>query len=109
MPPVPGTHPGGPAPHVNPAFFQAQHHSGLPPAQQTDQYGNRLPPGSVQFGHGDFRGPVPGLEVPLSIQISEQEFEEIMGKNRTVSSSAIARAVTDASSGNLLFFILKSQ
>jgi hypothetical protein len=52
---------------------------------------------------------VPGLEVPLSIQISEQEFEEIMGKNRTVSSSAIARAVTDASSGNLLFSLLKSQ
>ena len=32
--------------------------------------------------------------------ISEAEFEEVMGRNRTVSSSAIARAVADASTGN---------
>lgn len=31
--------------------------------------------------------------------LSEQEFEEIMGRNRTVSSSAIARAVSDAAAG----------
>lgn len=31
--------------------------------------------------------------------ISEVEFEEIMGRNRTVSSSAIARAVSDAAAG----------
>jgi len=31
--------------------------------------------------------------------ISEAEFEEVMGRNRTVSSSAIARAVADASIG----------
>jgi cleavage and polyadenylation specificity factor subunit 6/7 len=31
--------------------------------------------------------------------LSEQEFEEIMGRNRTVSSSAIARAVQDAANG----------
>nr|CAD7392241.1 unnamed protein product [Timema cristinae] len=31
--------------------------------------------------------------------ISEAEFEEIMGRNRTVSSSAIARAVSDAAAG----------
>lgn len=32
-------------------------------------------------------------------QINEAEFEEIMGRNRTVSSSAIARAVSDAAAG----------
>jgi hypothetical protein len=31
--------------------------------------------------------------------LSEAEFEEIMGRNRTVSSSAIARAVSDAAAG----------
>lgn len=99
MPPVGGPH-SGPAPHVNPAFFHAQQHTGLAPQQQTDQYGNRLPPGAVQYGHGDYRGPVPGMDVSIPLQINEQEFEEIMSKNRTVSSSAIARAVTDASSGD---------
>jgi hypothetical protein len=33
--------------------------------------------------------------------ISEIEFEEIMGRNRTVSSSAIARAVSDAAAGTM--------
>ena len=31
--------------------------------------------------------------------LSEVEFEEIMSRNRTVSSSAIARAVSDAAAG----------
>lgn len=103
--PVPGMPPvnphGGPAPHINPSFFQAQHHSALAPQQQTDQFGNRLPPGAVQYGgHGDYRGPqMPPMEMPVPIQINEQEFEEIMAKNKNVSSSAIARAVNDASSG----------
>jgi len=34
--------------------------------------------------------------------ISEAEFEEVMGRNRSVSSSAIARAVADASTGNFI-------
>lgn len=38
-------------------------------------------------------------EVPA---ISEVEFEEIMGRNRTVSSSAIARAVSDAAAGEFV-------
>lgn len=36
---------------------------------------------------------------PLNPPINEAEFEEIMSRNRTVSSSAIARAVADASAG----------
>jgi cleavage and polyadenylation specificity factor subunit 6/7 len=33
------------------------------------------------------------------VPISEAEFQEIMERNKTVSSSAIARAVQDASAG----------
>lgn len=60
----------GPAPHVNPAFFP----HGPPPASSS---------ASVSLPHG----------------LSEHEFEDIMGRNRTVSSSAIARAVQDAANG----------
>jgi cleavage and polyadenylation specificity factor subunit 6/7 len=42
------------------------------------------------------QGP-PGYPPPIHHGLSEQEFEEIMSRNRTVSSSAIARAVQDAS------------
>merc|ERR1719322_249101 len=60
-----------PVPHVNPAFIP-----GAPPG---------LPP------------PPPPAGPPGGI--SEREFEDIMARNRTVSSSAIARAVQDAASG----------
>jgi len=71
--PPPGMPPSGPPPipgaHVNPAFF---------------------PPGAP--------GPIVHYqEVPHGL--SEPEFEEIMSRNRTVSSSAIARAVQDAANG----------
>lgn len=33
--------------------------------------------------------------------LSEAEFEEIMNRNRAISSSAISRAVSDASAGNV--------
>lgn len=62
--------PPGPAPHVNPAFF--------PPAG---------PPPTAY----------PGLAPAPAHGLSEAEFEEIMSRNRTVSSSAINRAVQDAS------------
>ncbi|XP_065579070.1 cleavage and polyadenylation specificity factor subunit 6-like isoform X2 [Artemia franciscana] len=70
-PGVPPPIPGGPAPHVNPAFFPPPHHPPPPPAGIADQ--------------------------PT---ISEAEFEEIMSRNRTVSSSAISRAVADAAVGD---------
>lgn len=39
--------------------------------------------------------------VPCSIEgVSEAEFEEIMNRNRTVSSSAITRAVSDAAAND---------
>lgn len=103
MPPF-GGHQGGPAPHVNPAFVQPQQHQG--PPQSNDMYGNRgMNNAPNQYhggggggtgdgynrGHGD--GSMSGM------QISEQEFDEIMNKNRSISSGAISRAVNDAASG----------
>ena len=46
------------------------------------------------FGRRD-RDPPPQL-------LSEAEFDEILSRNKTVSSSAISRAVQDASSGELV-------
>lgn len=93
MPPVGGP---GHGHHVNPAFFNSQH-QGMPPSQGNDPYHG--PGGPNQYndswgpmgggGSGDSSGP------PLS----EAEFEEIMAKNRSVSSSAISRAVADAAAG----------
>lgn len=94
-----------PAPHVNPAFFNQNNMNQGPPMQNMgapihfNQQGPR--PGMWPVG-GPNKMPGPGFEVsPTNAQppISEVEFEEIMGRNRTVSSSAIARAVSDAAAG----------
>lgn len=39
--------------------------------------------------------------------LSEAEFEEIMNRNRAISSSAISRAVSDASAGNVHICVCK--
>lgn len=100
--------PQGPAPHVNPAFFNQNNMQG-PPMGPMGQMG--APPHFNQQGGprpqmwpvgGPNKMPVPGFDVPPTNSqppISEVEFEEIMGRNRTVSSSAIARAVSDAAAG----------
>ncbi|RWS17638.1 cleavage and polyadenylation specificity factor subunit 6-like protein [Dinothrombium tinctorium] len=97
MPPVGvgGPHPG-PAPHVNPAFFQPQH-QGVPSSQAADPY-SRVPGGPNQYC-GDYRGPLGGGD-SLVPSLSEPEFEEQINKNRAVCSSAISRAVADASAGD---------
>ncbi|KAL3229893.1 hypothetical protein MRX96_023517 [Rhipicephalus microplus] len=104
-PPHPGGVPPGPAPPGMPP-------NRLPPPvvpapNPSDPYG-RPPP--TQYTH-DYRGPtsdrsmlpasssMPSRQDPLNPAINESEFEEIMSRNRTVSSSAIARAVADASTG----------
>ncbi|XP_071121960.1 cleavage and polyadenylation specificity factor subunit 6-like isoform X1 [Mytilus galloprovincialis] len=101
--PPPG-HPTAPAPHVNPAFFPPPH-GGPPPAVAPlhpggDPYG-RPPP--VSYPTDPYRPPDhysrPPPERPESPALSEQEFEEIFQRNKTVSSSAISRAVQDASAG----------
>lgn len=48
--------------------------------------------------------PPPDIRQEPAPAISEAEFEEIMSRNRTVSSSAIARAVSDAAAGMLNVF-----
>lgn len=78
--------PGQPAPHVNPAFFQQP--SGAPQG----------PPGHP--GYGPPNGPSSRPYMSNEMGMSEQELEEIMSRNRTVSSSAIARAVADAAAGD---------
>jgi hypothetical protein len=42
----------------------------------------------------------------IMLQITEAEFEELMSKNRNVSSNAISRAVSDASAGTFFTFVL---
>ncbi|XP_017772112.1 PREDICTED: cleavage and polyadenylation specificity factor subunit CG7185 isoform X2 [Nicrophorus vespilloides] len=115
--------PQGPAPHVNPAFFS----QGAPPPNMPHQMQGGppgMPPqhGMNQGPHGPPHGPPMGpnsgppphyssnMAPPYGAPpvgdhrsdmppISEQEFEDIMSRNRTVSSSAIARAVSDAAAG----------
>uniref|UniRef100_A0A2K6MSB6 Cleavage and polyadenylation specificity factor subunit 6 n=1 Tax=Rhinopithecus bieti TaxID=61621 RepID=A0A2K6MSB6_RHIBE len=100
-PHLPGPPPGAPppAPHVNPAFFPPPTNSGMPTSDSrgpppADPYG-RPPP----YDRGDY-GP-PGREMDTArTPLSEAEFEEIMNRNRAISSSAISRAVSDASAGD---------
>ncbi|EEC08601.1 cleavage and polyadenylation specificity factor, putative [Ixodes scapularis] len=96
-PVVPAPNVPPPAPHVNPAFFPQ--HAGLPPpptsSQPSDPYGRPPPAPYTQ----DYRGHTNDRQDSLNPPINEAEFEEIMSRNRTVSSSAIARAVADASAG----------
>eukprot|EP00058_Branchiostoma_floridae_P022982 XP_002608472.1 hypothetical protein BRAFLDRAFT_60947 [Branchiostoma floridae] len=82
LPPPPG--PGGPMPGPprgpSPGPHQGPPHHGPP-------HGH---------GHGPHHGPPPPQD---NRALSEAEFEEIMNRNRAVSSSAISRAVADASAG----------
>lgn len=109
-PPPHGPPQGPPAPHVNPAFFNQggvpPQHPGGPPigpphGPQPNMPGAHGPPPHFQ-NQGGPRGPWPGPpvkpvgpaafpEAGITPQLSEVEFEEIMARNRTVSSSAIAR------------------
>ncbi|XP_054656042.1 cleavage and polyadenylation specificity factor subunit 6 isoform X3 [Dunckerocampus dactyliophorus] len=96
-----GPPPGGPppAPHVNPAFFPPPGSNNMPPNDRgppgpNDPYG-RPPP----YERGDY-GPG-GRDMDASrTPLSEAEFEEIMNRNRAISSSAISRAVSDASAAD---------
>nr|XP_023999948.1 cleavage and polyadenylation specificity factor subunit 6-like [Salvelinus alpinus] len=101
-----GPRPGGPppAPHVNPAFFPppgGPNNMGGPPGGDgrgpngpNDPYG-RPPP----YDRGDF-GPAGREMESARTPLSEAEFEEIMNRNRAISSSAISRAVSDASAAD---------
>ncbi|XP_021698727.1 cleavage and polyadenylation specificity factor subunit CG7185 isoform X1 [Aedes aegypti] len=112
-PPMGGPGPQGPAPHVNPAFFNQgggpPNHPNGGPTPHGPPSGQGPPPHFNPQGGAAPRGPWPGPggkppggpfpEHNIAPQLSEAEFEEIMTRNRTVSSSAIARAVSDAAAG----------
>ncbi|XP_014245989.1 cleavage and polyadenylation specificity factor subunit CG7185 [Cimex lectularius] len=103
---------GGGGSHGNPSFFPQgnmhQQHNGPPQGpppgpQGPPQSSHGPPPG---YGpppqtrmHQYVGGPPPPEHRPETPALSETEFEEIMARNRTVSSSAIARAVSDAATG----------
>lgn len=90
----------GPAAHVNPAFFGSGGPSGL-----SDHY-NRGPSTGASYNSYETRTsmiPAAG-DSQIMLQITEAEFEELMSKNRNVSSNAISRAVSDASAGAFTFW-----
>ncbi|NXX31999.1 CPSF7 factor, partial [Nicator chloris] len=82
--PPPGAVP--PALHLNPAFFPPPTAALGPPP---DTYGKAMAP----YNHSsrELGPPIPA--------VSEGEFEEIMNRNRAISSSAISKAVSGASAG----------
>lgn len=84
--PPPGAIP--PALHLNPAFFPPPNATVGPPP---DTYMKA----SAPYNHHGSRdsGPPPS-------SVSEAEFEEIMKRNRAISSSAISKAVSGASAGD---------
>ncbi|CAM9486655.1 unnamed protein product [Bubo scandiacus] len=83
--PPPGAVP--PALHLNPAFFPPPNAALGPPP---DTYGKAMGP----YNHSSRElGPPPP-------PVSEGEFEEIMNRNRAISSSAISKAVSGASAGD---------
>uniref|UniRef100_A0A8C4NDK8 Cleavage and polyadenylation specific factor 6 n=1 Tax=Eptatretus burgeri TaxID=7764 RepID=A0A8C4NDK8_EPTBU len=91
-----------PAPHVNPAFFPpggAPHPPsdgrGPPPLEP---FGRPPPFDRGEFRRSEVHGRGRDMEPPGG-GLSEAEFEEIMNRNRAISSSAISRAVSDASAG----------
>ncbi|NXW49361.1 CPSF7 factor, partial [Nyctiprogne leucopyga] len=76
-----------PALHLNPAFFPPPNTALAPPP---DTYGKAMAP----YNHSSRElGPPP-------TPVSEVEFEEIMNRNRAISSSAISKAVSGASAGD---------
>ncbi|XP_052833759.1 cleavage and polyadenylation specificity factor subunit 6 [Octopus bimaculoides] len=73
-------------------------HANHPPhSQPGDMYVRPPPPAAYP---NDPYGRPPERHESASPAISEQEFEEIFQRNKTVSSSAISRAVQDASAGD---------
>ncbi|XP_005046657.1 PREDICTED: cleavage and polyadenylation specificity factor subunit 7 [Ficedula albicollis] len=87
--PLMGGAPGAvpPALHLNPAFFPPPTAALGPPP---DTYGKAMAP----YNHSsrELGPPIPA--------VSEGEFEEIMNRNRAISSSAISKAVSGASAGD---------
>lgn len=71
---------------------------------QADIYTNARMPGAMNtFGQTtDF--PRSTVDVVSGMQMSEAEFEEIISKNKNLSTNAISKALNDATTGNLFYF-----
>ncbi|CAF1569876.1 unnamed protein product [Rotaria sp. Silwood1] len=95
----PGT-PGVSVPSNSMTVLPGQHQSGYYPGQPVPGQGG--PPHGLSMQGQPHPDPYyRGVENPANMMpISEAEFQEIMERNKTVSSSAIARAVQDASAGD---------
>ncbi|XP_015929097.2 cleavage and polyadenylation specificity factor subunit 6-like [Parasteatoda tepidariorum] len=73
--------------------------SGLPPATKPpDMYNRSLSDRGAQYPDNQYHSNSDNRCKEISV--SEAEFEEIMSRNRSVSSNAISRAISDASSGD---------
>lgn len=121
LPPPGHPHPVS-APHINPAFavvssstlpspagappFAADPFGRPPPSSSyppplSDNHARRPPPMMERSSGDSYRRSSPDRrESSSSSRLSEAEFEEVLQRNKTVSSSAISRAVQDASSGD---------
>ena len=99
LPPPPAGLAGPPPHHVLSGPPPVRHVPGLLPPPHTAAA--PVLPGGAHVNPAFFPpgGGVPGYPPP-GAGLSEVEFEEIMARNRTVSSSAIARAVQDAASND---------
>ncbi|XP_029438110.1 cleavage and polyadenylation specificity factor subunit 7 [Rhinatrema bivittatum] len=91
--PPPGSVP--PALHLNPAFFPPPNTAMAPPV---DLYSKTMPDNYGKMIRNPY---MRGRESePPILTMNEVEFEEIMNRNRAISSSAISKAVAGASSGS---------
>lgn len=76
------------------------HHPNHAPGSHVPLQGNHVPPQQQQH-HGEaYYRPNERQDIFVP-QMSEEEIQEIIEKNKSVSSSAISRAVADASAGKL--------
>ncbi|XP_030057025.1 cleavage and polyadenylation specificity factor subunit 7 isoform X2 [Microcaecilia unicolor] len=91
--PPPGAVP--PALHLNPAFFPPPNTAVAPPV---DLYNKAMPDNFGKMSRNPYLR-AREMEPPVP-PMNEVEFEEIMNRNRAISSSAISKAVAGASSGN---------
>uniref|UniRef100_A0A0R3S2T6 RRM domain-containing protein n=1 Tax=Elaeophora elaphi TaxID=1147741 RepID=A0A0R3S2T6_9BILA len=98
LPPMSSAGPAGPSSTSQPVTGMAP--PGAPPTSHPPP---SFPPPGAHINPQVYRQNYGGgpASVPCSIEgVSEAEFEEIMNRNRTVSSSAITRAVSDAAAND---------
>ena len=83
--------------HVNPAFFSG---GGQPQDPYNRSSNSSYSNNPNDYGRLQMNSQSSSNQDNSMMQMSESEFEEIMSKNRHVSSNAITRAVSDASVGD---------